>query len=172
MDLDADAGRLIDQLEALRHPSDLDLLIFFARHPRALLSSEHLATFLGYGAKKIAASLDLLLDAGFLSRTPNAKHAARMYVLAVMPPNDGWLTDLRELACTRPGRLALIRALGRRSTANEPHQREVRQKSGMVAPLPFLKGRTSGEEARRTPTPGTTGESNEESQQSGRGGES
>jgi DNA-binding MarR family transcriptional regulator len=114
MDLENDAGRLLDQLDVLRHPSDLDLLIFFARHPRVLLSSEQLAAFLGYGVKEVAASLELLLDAGFLTRTPNPRHVARMYVLAVTPPGGGWLPALRRLAGTREGRLALIWEIRRR----------------------------------------------------------
>jgi DNA-binding MarR family transcriptional regulator len=114
MDLETDAGRLLDQLDVLRHPSDLDLLIFFARHPRVLLSSEQLAAFLGYGVKEVAASLELLLDAGFLTRTPNPRHVARMYVLAVTPPGGAWLPALRRLAGTREGRLALIWEIRRR----------------------------------------------------------
>src|SRR5688572_24662044 len=55
---------LLERIGVLRQPSDLDLLLFFARHPRTLLPSEHLSTIVGYGLKEIAASLDLLVDAG------------------------------------------------------------------------------------------------------------
>jgi hypothetical protein len=123
MDLEEQARRLLGQRDVLRHPSDLDLLIFFARHPRSLLSSEQIAIFLGYGVKDIAASLDLLLEAGFLTRTPNPKHTARMYVFAVNPPGGGWLSALKELASTRAGRVALLWAIRRRSaTADGPTQ--------------------------------------------------
>ncbi len=115
MNLDTDARRLLDQLEVLRHPSDLDLLVFFARHPRTLLATEQISAFLGYGFKEIAASLDLLLEAGFLTRTPNRRHAARMYVFAVSAPGGGWVPALMRMASTRPGRLALIMAIRRKS---------------------------------------------------------
>lgn len=90
MDLDTAAGRLLDLLDVLRHASDLDLLIFLARHPRSLLSSEQIAAFLGYSVKEVAASLELLLEAGFLTRRPNPRHVARMYLLTATPPGaDG-----------------------------------------------------------------------------------
>lgn len=150
MDFEADAGRLLDQLDVLRHPSDLDLLMFFARHPRALLASEHLGTFLGYGAKEIAASLDLLMEAGFLTRTPNPRHSARMYELAGILPGGGWLPRVRQMASTREGRLALIGALRRRAlkTANGPTSRE-RGHATTFPPLPFRQGRISIEHGRR-----------------------
>lgn len=46
MKIEEHARRLLDRIGVLGHPSDLDLLIFFARHPRSLLASEHLATLL------------------------------------------------------------------------------------------------------------------------------
>lgn len=115
MDLEHDAVQLLDRLNVLRHPSDLDLLMFFARHPRSLLSSEQLALFLGYGVQEIAASLDLLLNAGFLTRTQSHRHAARMYVFAIDPPGGNWLPAVKQLASTRAGRLALVWAIRRRS---------------------------------------------------------
>lgn len=114
MDLQHDARRLIARLGALSHPCDLDLLLFFARHPRTLLASEQLAAFLGYGVSEIAASLDLLQGAGLLTRTPNPKHTARMYVFSAGGPNNEWLPPLLKLGATREGRLELIWALRRR----------------------------------------------------------
>ena len=161
MNAEADAGRLLTHLNVLRNPSDLDLLIFFARHPRALLATEHLATFLGYDAKEIAASLELLLAAGLLSRTANVKHSARMYVLAVAPPDDVWLPGLRKLASTRDGRLALMSALRRRCEATDAKvQTRHGEKNAAARPLLFPKGRiTAGDESRRSdggpnPAPG------------------
>lgn len=154
MDPNDDAGPLLDQLDVLRHPSDLDLLIFFARHPRALLASEHLARFLGYGAKEIAASVDLLLEAGFLTRTPNPKHAARMYVFAPVAPGGDWLLAVLQRASTRNGRLALMSALRRRSSEarGDSAQDDTGEKNGAPPPLPFPKGHTSPVDAdgRRT----------------------
>jgi hypothetical protein len=136
MSVDDDAATLLDRIGVLRRPSDLDLLIFFARHPRALLSSEHLAAFLGYRAKDIAASLDLLVDGGFVSRTPHPKQTARLYVIATDSSHGDWLPALRLLAATRQGRLALIRALRRRSSAT---------------PLVFPTGRVAGTDGGPSP---------------------
>jgi hypothetical protein len=99
----------------LRHRSDLDLLLFFARHPRSLLASEAVAAFLGYDLKDIAESLETLLSAGLLQRTQTEAHAARMYVFAADAPDGGWLPSLLRLASTREGRLALLGALEPRS---------------------------------------------------------
>jgi hypothetical protein len=116
MDLDQDARRLLDRAHVLGHPSDLDLLIFFARHPRSLLASEQLAAFLGYGVREIAASLDLLLRAALLTRTPHRLHGARLYVFSADDANREWLSPLLKLTSTREGRLALIWELRRRAS--------------------------------------------------------
>jgi hypothetical protein len=105
------ARGLLDRIKVLRHPSDVDLLVFFARHPRALIASEQLATFLGYEIKQIAESLDVLLKAGFLRRIPNRAHAARLYVFTANGTDEGLLPPLVKLACTREGRLAIRQAL-------------------------------------------------------------
>jgi len=115
MDQDHDARRLLDHIDVLRQPSDLDLLIFFARHPRSLLASEQSEAFLGYGVKEIAASPDLLLGAALITRTPHPSLAARFYVFSVDGPNGEWLPALLKLASTREGRLAMIWELRRRA---------------------------------------------------------
>lgn len=143
MDLVNDAGRLLDQIDVLRHPSDLDLLVFFARHPRTLLSSDQIAAFLGYGVKEIAASLELLLEAGFVTRTPNPRNVARMYVLAAAPPGGGWLSALKHLATTRDGRLALILEIKRRAPgALDQSEHGGIANPGESGPLRFPPGRT------------------------------
>ena len=143
MSVEDDATTLLDRIGVLRRPSDLDLLVFFARHPRALLSSEHLAAFLGYGAKEIAASLDLLVDGGFVSRTPHARHAARMYVIAMDASHGDWLPALLRMASTREGRLALIKALRRRSAAPAlvfPAGRVSKEDDGNEGSAPIYRG--------------------------------
>jgi len=110
-----DARRLLDRIGVLRHACDLDLLIFFARHPRSLLASESLASFLGYDLKDIADSLDTLLAAGLLTRAQTPMHAARLYVFAIGNSNDStndhWLASLLAMGSTREGRLVLRKAL-------------------------------------------------------------
>jgi len=106
---------LIDSIGVLRHPCDLDLVLFFYRHPRALLTSERLAAYVGYDLNQVARSLDRLTNAGLLERSQNPTHAARMYVLNT--PESGWLTSLIEIASTREGRGDLMDAL-RQTTAS------------------------------------------------------
>jgi hypothetical protein len=111
-----DARRLLDRVGVVTQACDLDLLVFFARHPRALLTSEQLAAWLGYELKQIAGSLEMLLDAGLLTRTQNPTHAARMYVFVAGDSSDTWVPTLLELASTRAGRLAVKEELSRRTS--------------------------------------------------------
>jgi hypothetical protein len=103
--------RLLDRIGVLRRPCDLDLLLFFIRHPRALLSSDQIAAFLGYEVKRLGESLDVLVTAELLTRMQTPTSAARMYVFAVGGPHGDWLPSLVELASTREGRLAMRAAL-------------------------------------------------------------
>jgi hypothetical protein len=145
---DEDARRVLDQVGVLRQRSDLDLLIFFARHPRTLLTSEQLATFLGYELPQIAASLELLLDAGYLTRTQNRAHAARLYVFSVGAGTGGWLPALLELASTREGRLILLSHLsdGAAETPREPraHGRSAGAPSRIARPFLVRGGDATG----------------------------
>lgn len=153
MSLETEAGHLLDRLDVLRHPSDLDLLVFFARHPRTLLSSEQIAAFLGYGVKEVAASLDRLLDAGFLTRTPHPRHVARMYLLTITPPGGGWLPAIKRLATTRNGRLALIWQIRRRSSGapEDPTPRAARADAGSpLLQFPQGCGAAAGSRPTRT----------------------
>jgi len=100
---------LLASIGVLRHPCDLDLLLFFHRHPHALLTSDRLAAYVGYDLNQITRSLDLLTDAGLLKRSQNPTHAARMYVLQT--PRTGWLTSLIDIATTLDGRRSLLDAM-------------------------------------------------------------
>ncbi len=82
----------------LRHPCDLNLVLFFCRHPRALLTTERLAGYVGYDLNQVERSLDLLTEAGLLERSQNPTQAARLYVLKT--PDSTWLASLRKLAAT------------------------------------------------------------------------
>jgi hypothetical protein len=100
---------LLDRIGVLRHPCDLDLLLFLHRHPRSILTSERLAAYVGYDLSQVGRSLDLLTEAGLLERSQNPTHAARLYVLKT--PDVGWLTSLLNIASTRDGRRSLMQAL-------------------------------------------------------------
>jgi hypothetical protein len=112
-----EARTLLDRASVLREPADVDLLVFFARHPRTLLASESLAALLGYELKDIARSLEALLEGGLLTRTQTSAHAARLYVFAADAPHD-WVPPLLKMAATRAGRLAL-----RQHFASRPRER-------------------------------------------------
>jgi len=105
------ARRLLHSIGFLRHRCDLDLLLFFVRHPRSLLTSDQIAAYLGYDLKRIGDSLENLLSAKLLTRSQSPAHAARLYVFAVNAPSGGWWPSLAEAVSTREGRLALRKAM-------------------------------------------------------------
>ena len=112
--------RMLHRIGVLRRPCDLDLLLFFIRHPRALISTDQIAAFLGYEVKRLDESLDVLVTAKLLTRLQTPTSAARMHVFAVGGPHSGWLPSLVELASTREGRLALRAALGDQKNDQTP----------------------------------------------------
>ena len=107
-----DTSRL---LGPLRHPCDLDLLLFFHRHPRVLVPSERLAAFVGHDGKRVRRSLDTLTEAGVLRHSPHPAHEARLYVLIRGASDGGWLEALLTAASTDEGHAALMRALKART---------------------------------------------------------
>ncbi|MEO5821424.1 MAG: hypothetical protein ABIT71_13045 [Vicinamibacteraceae bacterium] len=95
--------------------------------------------------------MELLIDAGFVTRTPNPRHVARMYVFSAAPHGGGWLPALTRLATTRPGRLALIVEIRRRSsgTPEQPTQRGHRSRGATSRPLRFPQARPAVDDERR-----------------------
>lgn len=102
---------LLDRIEVLKTPCDLDLLLFFARHPRSLLTSEHIARILGYDLKELAASLEEFTAAGIVTRFQNPTRVAQLFVFTPGGSDGGALTSLLKLGSTREGRVGLMRAL-------------------------------------------------------------
>ena len=118
-------GDLLDRIGCLRHPCDLDLLLFFYRHPQAYLKSERLADYTGYDLPQVVHSLEILITAGLLRQSPDSTRPARLYVLARPSALGRSLSSLLQTASTREGRLALIHILKRRqspglSSGDEP----------------------------------------------------
>jgi hypothetical protein len=111
-------------LGPLRHPCDLDLLLFFHRHPRVLVTSGRLAAYVGYDVKQVGRSLDTLMGAAVLQRSPNPTHEARLYALRV-GSDDGWLDAVLAAASRDEGRGALIQALKARPPS-EPNTEAAR----------------------------------------------
>jgi hypothetical protein len=112
--------RLLAGAPVIRAACDLDLLVFLHRHPRTLLTNEQLAAFLGYDMKQVAKAIDAFIDAGFLERTQNPNHPARMYLLALKGPQGGGLNGLLQLASTRTGRRGILDLLVPGQPQTEP----------------------------------------------------
>jgi len=108
-------GDLLDRIGCLEHPCDLDLLLFFYRHPQAFLKSERLAEYVGYDLPQVERSLETLMTAGLLRQSPDSTRPARLYVLTRSRSTlGGWLSSLLRIAATREGRLAVIHSLKQR----------------------------------------------------------
>src|SRR3989442_12478683 len=69
-------GDLLDPIQCLRHPCDLDLLLFFSRHPRAYLLSERLAQYVGTQIPHALQSLQTAATPGPPRRAPRCNHLA------------------------------------------------------------------------------------------------
>jgi len=108
---------LLNSIGALCHPCDLDLVLFFHRHPSALLTSDRLAAYVGYDLNQVGRSLDRLTEAGVLERSQNPTQTARMYIMKTA--ESDWLVSLLEIASTRDGRRDLIVAM--REAARQEH---------------------------------------------------
>lgn len=107
--------RLVEGAPVIESACDLDLLVFLYRHPRALLTSEQLAGFVGYTLKEIARALDAFIEAGLLQRTAQQSlHAARLFVLLLDGPQGEAVRALLKLAATRAGRQHILEALDAR----------------------------------------------------------
>lgn len=102
---------ILDRIRSVRHACDLDLLLFFYRHPRALLTAERLISYVGYDREQVARSLDGMIEAGLLSRSQNPSHTARLYVLQLDAFPGGLLGSFLRLAATRQGRGEVLRLL-------------------------------------------------------------
>ncbi len=100
--------RLLDRVPTLQRACDLDLLLFFARHPRSLLTSEQLAALVGHDHDELAESLERLSSAGIVTRTERPAHLASLFVFTPGGPHGVWLPSLLELASTPEGRVALL----------------------------------------------------------------
>ena len=99
----------------IKTPCDLDLLLFFVRHPDALMTSENLAAMVGYGLPQIAKSLDLLVQRKLLQRTQNPTHAARLYRFRTDSIGPRF-REIVDLACTVEGRRKIRSLLTKRQS--------------------------------------------------------
>jgi len=105
---------MLDRIRGIRHACELDLLLFFYRHPRALLTGEKLVAYLGYDRERVATSLEGLIEAGLLTRSQNRSRSARLYVLALESVPGGLLLSFLKIVATRPGRQEAMQLLNSR----------------------------------------------------------
>lgn len=103
---------MLERIPGVRRPCDLDVLIFFYRHPRALLTSEKIVGHVGHEREAVATSIEGLIEAGLLSRSQNPSHAARLYVLELDALPGGLLSSFLKVVATREGRIDAMRLLG------------------------------------------------------------
>lgn len=96
----------------LKHPCDLDLLLFFDRHPDALMTSEQLASYVGYELSQIARSLDLLVQRQVLLRSQTLTHFSRLYRFRA--DHAGEVLEILKAATTVEERYQMRRILRQR----------------------------------------------------------
>lgn len=106
-----DLRSMLDRIRSIRYACDLDLLLFFHRHPCALLTSEELVAYLGYEREQVAKSLDGLIEADLLTRSQSSSRVARLYVLELSGTTGGLLASLLKIAGRRQGRQDVMRLL-------------------------------------------------------------
>lgn len=112
---------LLDRINSLQDQTDLDLLLFFFRHPNALLTVEFLAAAVGHDPELVEKSLAGLIEAGLVRRANRGTLAAHSFVFR--PTAQDSVFALLQMASTRPGRLMLLDALQQRATT-APHKRK------------------------------------------------
>jgi hypothetical protein len=98
---------------------DLDLLVFFRRHSHSLLTTEQIASFVGYGSSAVTEALEHLQAAGLVATFRDRVDGVDLYMLTGGDRGGSSalsLSSLLEFASTRDGRLAVIDALKDRRT--------------------------------------------------------
>jgi DNA-binding MarR family transcriptional regulator len=120
----------------IKTPCDLDLLLFFARHPRALMTSEQLASFVGYDLPQIAKSLDLLVQRKLLRRSQNPTHAARLYSFRTDFGGPRF-HELLKAASTVEGRRQIRRLL----TGSQPRPKRPAPRKAAMSFTPIAAGK-------------------------------
>ena len=106
-----DIRSLLDRVGGIRHACDLDLMLFFYRHPRALLTSDRLAICVGYDREPVARALDGLIAGGLLAQIRSRSNTVNLYVLELGGLASEALASLLEFAVSRDGRLGVMRLL-------------------------------------------------------------
>lgn len=102
---------MLDEVRCIRRACDLDLLLFFARHPCALLAAEQIFAHLGYDFQQAAVALEALVDAGIVKRSRGRTGAVCFYALEASGLEGAALRSLLRLSATPSGRRNIMRLL-------------------------------------------------------------
>ena len=100
--------------QRLMHPCDLELLVYFSRHPACVLTRTDLAHAVGHDVRQITASLDGLAAAKLLRYSQAASSTAQAPVESYRLTPGLWtevLPALLRLASSAEGRQRLYQAL-------------------------------------------------------------
>jgi hypothetical protein len=84
-----------------------DLLMYFERHPTVYVTTNHLASCVGYAPDVVEASIVTLIRAGLVVRRWQPRLTAALYRLAA----EEWLSELARAASSTGGRRQLRRVL-------------------------------------------------------------
>lgn len=109
---------LLERINSVQDQTDVDLLLFFFRHPNALLTVEFLAAAVGHHRAQVEESLEGLIDAGLIQRVKGRTVAAHSFLFR--PAAQESVVALLQIASSRPGRLALLEALQQRAANDAP----------------------------------------------------
>lgn len=112
---------LLERINPIQDQTDLDLLLFFFRHPNAILAIEVLAAAVGHDLGRVEESLEGLIEAGLIERLKHRTLPVDSFVFR--PTEQDSLVALLQIASSRTGRLALLEALQKRATPT-PHKRK------------------------------------------------
>jgi hypothetical protein len=102
---------LLHLLEVVRDACDLDLLVFLHRHPRSMLASDQIASYIGCDRARTARSLENLIDAGIATRRQSPSSAVPMLLFVGDGRPREPVTSLLTIASTRSGRAQVLQAL-------------------------------------------------------------
>lgn len=112
---------LLERINSVQDQTDIDLLLFFFRHPNAFLTVEFLAAAVGHDRGRVEKSLEGLIEAGLIEQTKGRTLATHSFLFR--PAARESVVALLEIASSRPGRLALLEALQQRATTVPPKRK-------------------------------------------------
>jgi len=102
----------LDALQFIRNACDFDVLMFFHRHPCVLMTTEELASHVGYRPERVQESLDALIESGLLIQSRTPSRTARMLALELSGAPGRQISPILTIAATREGRQGVMRLLG------------------------------------------------------------